>query len=177
MSSEPRKAEQKRWRSQIVNHLADFPRQFAALEHAMAAFGGDFDLRQFKQAFNTTEDIDAYNRVQSVERALGRVQNFVADLARAGVKLALLPPAPDRHASPAHQAFVSLREARVISGQLSRRLIRAQEARTAVEHGYIQASAGQVHQAAELIRDSARDFIGPYRNWIETYLTEENRGQ
>ncbi len=56
----------------------------------MAAFGGDFDLRQFKQAFNTIDDIDAYNRVQAVERALGRVQNFVADLALAGVKLAQL---------------------------------------------------------------------------------------
>jgi hypothetical protein len=73
-------AERKRWQRQIVRHLADFPRQYAALEHAMAAFGGDFDLRQFKQAFNTAEDIDAYNRVQSVERALGRVQNFVAEL-------------------------------------------------------------------------------------------------
>ena len=59
----------------------------------MAAFGGDFDLKQFKAAFETSDDLDAYNRVQVVERALGRVQNFVADLAQAGAKLAQLPPA------------------------------------------------------------------------------------
>jgi hypothetical protein len=128
--NEPRKVDRKRWQRDIVRHLEDFPRQYAALEHAMAAFGGDFDLRQFKQAFDTTEDIDAYNRVQAVERALGRVQNFVADLALAGVKLAQLPPVAEAHTPPSHQAFAALREAGVIDGELCRGLTRAQDART-----------------------------------------------
>ena len=76
-----RTADVKRWGRQVVRHLEDFPRQYAALETAMAAFGDDFDLVRFKQAFDTTEDMEAYNRVQAVERALGRVQNFVAELA------------------------------------------------------------------------------------------------
>src|ERR1039457_4696059 len=101
---EPRKVDLKRWRHDIVRHLEDFPRQYAALERAMEVFGGDFDLRQFKEAFDTTDDIDAYNRVQAVERSLGRVQNFVADLAQAGAKLAQLPPAPEARGSTAHQA-------------------------------------------------------------------------
>lgn len=138
----------------------------------MAAFDGDFDLRAFKEAFHTMDDMDAYNRVQAVERALGRVQNFVADLAQAGVKLARLPRAPEAHGSSAHQAFAALREAKVIDGELCRRLTRAQDARSMIEHGYIETSAGRVHQAAELVHDSALDFIGRYRGWVEPYLKD-----
>lgn len=138
----------------------------------MAAFG-DFDLQEFKGAFNTTEDIEAYNRVQSVERALARVQNFVAELAQAGSKLAQLSPPAERHASSAQAAFMALREAGVLSKQLCRRLVRAQDARSTIEHGYLGASAGMVHEAANLIHDSARDFIGAFRDWIEPYLTDQ----
>ena len=177
MPAEPRKVDRKRWRRDIARHLEDFPRQYAALEHAMAAFGGDFDLRQFKRAFNTMDDIDAYNRVQAVERALGRVQNFVADLAQAGVRLARLPPVPEAHGPSSHQAFAALREAGVIDGGLCRRLTRAQDARTMIEHGYIETSAGRVHQAAELVHDSARDFIGRYRTWVEPHLRDSTDQQ
>lgn len=174
---EPRKADLQRWRRDIIRHLGDFPRQYAALEHAMAAFGVDFDLRRFKEAFGTTDDFDAYNRVQAVERALGRVQNFVADLAQTGVKLARLPRTGEAQGSAAHQAFVALRDARVIDGELCRRLIRAQDARTTIEHGYIQVPAGNVHQAAVLIHDAARDFIGRYRAWIEPHLRDGSGSQ
>jgi uncharacterized protein YutE (UPF0331/DUF86 family) len=169
---EPRKVDRRRWRRYIARHLEDFPRQYTALERAMAAFGGEFDLGQFKQAFNTVDDMDAYNRVQAVERALGRVQNFVADLARAGVKLAQLPHVAESQGPPSHQAFAALREAGVIDGELCRRLTRAQDARTMIEHSYVDTSAGRVHQAAELVRESARDFISRYRTWVEPYLKD-----
>ena len=158
-------------RQEIVRHLEDFPRQYAALENAMAAFGGDFDLQEFKLAYDTTEDMDAYNHVQSVERAAGRVQNFVAELAEAGVKLAGLATRPPAgQGSTAQQAFEALRDAGVVDGQLCRRLTRAQQARSMIEHKYTQAPAGDVHRASELIHDAARDFIGRYRTWIETRL-------
>ncbi|MGA2454994.1 MAG: hypothetical protein ABSG93_15890 [Solirubrobacteraceae bacterium] len=170
--AEPRAVDRRRWRRDIARHLEDFPRQYAALEHAMAAFGGDFDLRRFKEAFDTVDDMDAYNRVQAVERALGRVQNFVADLAQAGVKLAQLPPATDGHGPPTQQAFAALREAGAIDGELCRRLTRAQNARTMIEHSYVQTPAGNVHQAAGLVRETARDFIARYRKWVEPYLED-----
>jgi uncharacterized protein YutE (UPF0331/DUF86 family) len=138
----------------------------------MAAFGGDFDLKLFKDAFDTVDDMDAYNRVQAVERALGRVQNFVADLAQAGVKLARLPQVPDGHGSSAEQAFMALRESGVIDGELCRRLTRAQNARSMIEHSYVLTPAGNVHQAAELVCKSAREFIGRYREWVEPYLDD-----
>ena len=138
----------------------------------MAAFG-DFDLQEFKRAFDTTDDLEAYNRVQAVERALARVQNFVAELAEAGSKLAQLPLPAERHASPAQTAFLALREAGVLSKSLCRRLIRAQDARTTIEHGYLGASAGTVHEAATLVHDSSREFIGAFRGWIEPFLIDK----
>jgi uncharacterized protein YutE (UPF0331/DUF86 family) len=168
---EPRKADLSRWRTEIVRRLEEFPRQYAALESAMAAFGGDFDLGLFKEAFNTDDDMEAYNRVQAVERALARVQNFVAELAVAGAKLAALPrrPIADDGSAPG-QAFEALREARIIDGELCRRLSRAQRARTRIEHSYVQVPAGDVHSAARLVHETARDFIARYRSWIEPYL-------
>lgn len=138
----------------------------------MATFGGDFDLRQFKEAFDTTDDLDAYNRVQAVERALGRVQNFIAELAQAGAKLAQLPRAPEVRGSTAHEAFAAMHDAGVIDGELCRRLTRAQDARSMIEHSYIQTSAGRVHQSAKFVHDAARDFIGRYRTWIDPYLRD-----
>jgi len=138
----------------------------------MATFGADFDLQQFKLAYNTAEDLDAYNRVQAVERALGRVQNYVSELAEAGVKLAALPKPTNSHGSPAQQAFEAMRDAGVISRGPCRRLVQAQNARTRIEHSYVQTPAGDVHRAAILVRDAARDFISSYRAWIEPCVAE-----
>jgi hypothetical protein len=167
-----RAVDTKRWHLAIVRHLEDLPRQYAALEHAMASFGADFDLQQFKAAYNTVEDMDAYNRVQAVERALGRVQNYVGELAEAGVKLAALPRPADTHGSAMQIAFEAMRDARIITARLCGRLVQAQNARTRIEHNYVQTPAGDVHRAAILVRDTARDFIGSYRDWIEPYLAE-----
>jgi uncharacterized protein YutE (UPF0331/DUF86 family) len=174
---EPSLADHDRWRRDIVRRLEDFPRQYAALENAMGVFGEDFDLQAFKEAFNTAEDMDAYNRVQAVERAVGRLQNFVAELAEAGVKLAELFRGPgNAPASAAQQAFEALREAGVIDGRLCRRLTRAQSARSRIEHGYIDVPAGDVRRTATLVHDAARDFIGPYRAWVGNYLQDMDPG-
>ena len=58
----------------------------------------------------------------------------------------------------------------MISGALCRKLRRAQKARTMIEHSYVKVPAGKVHEAAELIAASAREFIGPYRDWVENQL-------
>jgi uncharacterized protein YutE (UPF0331/DUF86 family) len=171
MASEaPRKADIARWRREIVDLLEDFPRQHAALGSAMAAFGEPFDLKRFKVAYETQTDMEAYNRAQAVERALGRVQNYTADLAIAGVRLAGLESTIPANGGPARQAFEALRTAQVIDGKLCRRLLRAQRARATIEHSYVNVPAGTVHQAAQLVHESSRDFVGPYRRWIEALL-------
>jgi len=174
LAAAPRKVDRKRWARRIVEVLEDFPRQYAALENAMAAFGDDFDLKRFKEAVDTGEDMAAYNRVQALERAVGRVQNFVADLAEAGVKLGELPRPPIAdHGSTAQQAFASLRDAGVLSRSLCRRLTRAQKARTMMEHSYFQMPAGDVHRAVALVHETAREFISRYRFWIEPFLSAD----
>lgn len=165
-----RKADVQRWRAQIVDLLADFPRQYVALETAMSTFGDDFELAAFKRAYETETDMDAYNRVQAVERGIGRVQSYVADLSIAAVGLANLDLSASDHDALAIRAFATSRDAKVIGTELCRRLSRAQKARTMIEHGYVQAPARNVHRAAELVHESAREFIGRYRDWIVTYL-------
>ena len=166
-------SDQKSWRQAIVAHLEDFPRQFEALEAAMATFGDDFDLAEFKAAYNTKDDMEAYNRVQAVERATSRVQNYVADLAEAGSKLAgLARPSIEDAGSSAQQGFEALRDEGVINASLCRKLGRAQRARSRIEHIYVRTPAGDVHRAALLVRDSARDFIGRYRDWIAPLLND-----
>ena len=56
---DPRKVELARWRREIVSHLEDFPRQYAALDAAMATFGEDFNPARFKAAYETRTDMDA----------------------------------------------------------------------------------------------------------------------
>lgn len=169
MAGEPSAAQRDRWKGEIVEHLEDFPRQYAALENAMAEFGVGFDLKAFKAAFDSTTDMDAYNRAQAVERALGRVQNYVAQLAITGAKLAGLQLAKSEEGEAA-RAFAALRDAKAMNGELCRKLRRAQKARAMIEHSYVKVPAGNVHQAAELIASGAREFIGPYRRWVEAYL-------
>lgn len=169
MVGEPSRGQRDRWKAEIVEHLEDFPRQHAALENAMAGFGSGFDSRAFKAAFDSTSDMDSYNRAQAVERALSRVQNYVAQLAITGTRLAGLQ-LPRVKESEAARALAALKDAGVIDGALCRRLRRAQKARTMIEHSYVKVPAGNVHQAALLIESGAREFIGRYRNWVEEYL-------
>ena len=121
--------------------------------------------------------MDAYNQAQSVERAVGRVQSYVAELAESAVKLAQLPNPEGTAASPAERAFAALRDAGVIKSSLAEALGRAQQARSRIEHAYVEIPAGDVHRAATLVRDAARAFIVGYRAWIEEYLDEADPGE
>jgi hypothetical protein len=160
--SEPRPADVHRWRRDIVRRLEDFPRQYAALENSMGTFGEDFDIGPFKDAFDTTDDMDAYNRVQAVERAVGRVQNFIAELSEGGVKLALLPPGAGKASgSAAQRAFESLRDAGVIDGGICSRLVQAQNARSRIEHAYVHVPAGDVHHRSVPSVDRGLPIGGP----------------
>ena len=121
---ELRKAARKRLERRIVARIDDFPRQHAALESAMAAFGDEFDLARFKRAFETSDDIAAYNDVQAVERAAGRVQGYVADMAMDGVRLAGLPSDPaGGEGFRAVHAFEALRDAKLIDAGFCRQLL------------------------------------------------------
>jgi len=81
----------------------------------------------------------------------------------------------DTPGSRAEAAFEALRAAKVINASLRRRLVRAQAARSRVEHSYLGAPAGDVHRATQLVHAAARDFIAAYRPWIEPLLKPGER--
>lgn len=159
----------KRLRNEIVARLEALPDEILALESAMEEFGEEFDLRQFKRAFEKEDGIKAYNRVQAVERAFSRVQNYVVELAERGCRLAGLE-LPDTHEANSSRVFDALKAAGVIDASLCRDLKRTQKARSDVEHDYPGMRAGRLHEAVELGLPAARRFIRPYRDWIAPYL-------
>lgn len=166
-----RPAERKRLIRRIVARIDEFPRQHEALEYAMKSFGVEFDRDQFKEAFETTEDMAAYNRVQAVERAVGRLQGFVGDMAQDGVRLADLPSDPlGGEGFRAKNAFEALRTAKIVDGNLYRRLVKGQDARIEIEHEYVRLRAGKLHEAAIRVRGASKEFFDLYRAWIEPYL-------
>jgi hypothetical protein len=168
--AELRKADRQRLVRLVVDHLKEFPRQLAALEFAIAEFGDEFDLAGFKRAFNSPK-LDVYNSVQALEKAVGRVQNFLTDMAVFGARLAELPVGrPGKDGSKAKPSFDALRDAGVIDGSVCRRLEDGQKARSRLEHDYLYMSAGDVYRAVKTVRQTAQEFIAPYSAWIERYL-------
>jgi len=156
-------------RGDIVAHLEDFPHQLLALESAMEEFGRSFELKAFKDAFEKKSGMKAYNDVQAVERAFSRVQNYIAQLAQNGARLANLE-LPQIHQSEAARALEALKEAGALDASLCKRLKRMQKIRAEVEHEYLRVKAGRLHEAVELLAASAPGFVGPFTAWIEPYL-------
>ena len=159
----------KRLQSEIAERLDSLPGEILALDSAMEEFGEDFELREFKRAFERKDGVKAYNRVQAVERAFSRVQNYVVELAERGCRLAQLE-LPDTHEANSARAFDALKEAGVIDASRCRNLKRTQRARSDVEHDYPGMKAGRLHAAVELGLPAAREFIRPYSSWIAPYL-------
>jgi uncharacterized protein YutE (UPF0331/DUF86 family) len=93
------------------------------------------------------------------------VQNILADLAIAGVKLGGLP-LPATNAGPADRSFEALRDGGVITATLARRLRNAQRVRNLIEHDYDKVSAGQLHKVAEAVRGVSLEFVRPFRDWV-----------
>jgi uncharacterized protein YutE (UPF0331/DUF86 family) len=165
----PRRVDVRRRQKKIVDELANLPREHEALEYAMAEFGPDFDLKELKEAMRPDAEIALYSRVQALERAVTRVQNILADLAIAGAKLGGLP-LPVIDAGEAERSFEALKEDGVISTSLCKRLRKAQKIRNLIEHDYDKVTAGQLHAVAEDVRDQSREFLRPFRVWIEPLL-------
>ena len=164
-AKKPRPVDRRRWKKEVVDGLASLPREHEALEYAMAEFGTGFDLAELKKALAPKADIALYNRVQALERAVTRVQNILADLAIAAVKLGGLP-LPATNAGPADRSFEALRDGDVISAALSRRLRNAQRLRNLIEHDYDKVTAGQLHKVAEEVRGLSLEFVRPFRDWV-----------
>jgi uncharacterized protein YutE (UPF0331/DUF86 family) len=166
---QPRRVDVRRWQTKINDELKSLPREYEALEYAMSEFGSNFDLNMLKEAKRSDSKIALYSKVLALERAVTRVQNILADLAIAGAKLGGLE-LPKIEAGEAVRSFEALKEEGVIDASICRRLVKSQNTRNRIEHDYDKVNAGQLHDAAEGVRDLGGEFVRPFYAWITPQL-------
>ena len=165
-----RDIDQKRWRRSLVDHLEDYPRQLEALRFSARTFGPDFGLAQLADAFSSDEP-ELYTRVQAIERALGRLQSYMAAMAEDGTKLAGLVRRATQDREPrAQPAFEALRDAGVITKDICGRIVASQRIRNRLEHDYVKMDAEDLHEAVTQMLKLAPEFLDRFARWVEPHL-------
>lgn len=163
------KARERRRRSAITDVLEDLPRQIAALDHSYRGFD---DHAGFLKAFGSDEPA-VYGQVLVLERAFGRIQNHIADLARDGALLAGVPLRQPKDNEPkAQPAWEALRDAGVIGADMTKRFVARQKIRASLEHQYAQVSPGRLYRVAGELLDDAPPFADLYAAWITPFLLD-----
>lgn len=161
-ASDPQRA--RALKAKIRDRVSDVRRHLHALRTAMGEFGEDFEKDAFRSAF-VSDDPVVLNRVKSVERGVDQLYNYIAELAAFGLELAELRGRRDE--TNARRDLDALRDAGVISGELTRRLQRLRELRRMLVHEYATATSEQVHESALIVADSFPAFYDSYRAWIK----------
>lgn len=151
-------------KARVRDRVSDVRRHLLALRTAMAEFGADFDLDAFRAAY-ASEDTVELNRVKAVERGVDQLYNYIAELDAFGLELAELRGRRDQ--TNAQRDLDALRHARVLSGELTRRLQRLRELRRMLVHEYAAAAAEQVHESALIVAAHFPAFYDAYRAWIK----------
>jgi uncharacterized protein YutE (UPF0331/DUF86 family) len=131
-------------KAKIRDRVSDVRRHLLALRTAMAEFGNDFELDAF---------------------------HYIAELAAFGLELAELRRR--RYETNARRDLDALRNADVISGELTRRLHRLRQLRRLLVHEYATATAEQVHESALIVTGSFPAFYDAYRTWIKRGFTAQ----
>jgi uncharacterized protein YutE (UPF0331/DUF86 family) len=148
----------------IATRLADLRRHHRALLYAMGGFGEDFDLDAFAAA-SASADPEELARVYAVERPFELVDNYVVELAVAGLEAAgTLEPGEDPGGGIA--ALRRLRDAGVVSQQRCDRLERVHRVRTEIQHEYPDVRSRSVHEAAYLLASELPGFLRDYARWL-----------
>jgi uncharacterized protein YutE (UPF0331/DUF86 family) len=161
-SNDPERA--RALKAKIRDRVSDVRRHLLALRAAMAEFGEGFELDAFRKAY-ASEDPVELNRVKAVERGVDQLYNYIAELAAFGLELAELRGRRDE--TNARRDLDALRQAGVLSVELTRRLQRLRELRRMLVHEYATATVEQVHESAKLVADNFTAFYNAYREWIK----------
>lgn len=148
----------------VADRITDVRRHLDALRAAMARFGEDFDLVEFRTAYGS-HDPDELNQVKAVERGVDQLFNYVADLAALGLELAQVR---DRHdETNARRDLMRLAEIGVLPRTRAERLDRLRGLRRMLVHEYATATGEQVHEAARIVVTELPDFQRRYVAWIK----------
>lgn len=154
----------------VHDRVSDVRRHLLALRTAMAEFGEDFDLHAFRTAYASEDPIEL-NRVKAVERGVDQLYNYIAQLAAFGLELAELRARRDE--TNARGDLDAMRHARVLSGELTRRLQGLRELRRMLAHEYATATAEHVHRSALIVAADFPAFYEAYRAWIKRGFSAE----
>jgi uncharacterized protein YutE (UPF0331/DUF86 family) len=160
-SSDPDRA--RALKAQIRDRVSDVRRHLVALRPAMAEFGEDFELDDFREAYDSDDPV-LLNRVKAVERGVDQLYNYIAELAALGLELAEVRAR--RQETNARADIDSLTRIGVIGPERARRLQRLRELRRLLVHEYATATVEQVHEAARIIANEFVPFYDAYRDWI-----------
>lgn len=150
-------------KAKIRDRVSDVRRHLIALRVAMAEFGEDFDLDEFRAAYDTDEPA-RLNQVKAVERGVDQLWNYIAELTSFGLELAEVRRRGDE--LNARRDLAALRRIGVLGPERARRLDRLRELRRLLVHEYATATAEQVHEAARIVADEFVPFYDAYRGWI-----------
>jgi hypothetical protein len=150
-------------KAKIRERVGDVRRHLVALRVAMAEFGEDFDVDDFKAA-HASDDPTQLNRVKAVERGVDQLYNYIAELTAFGLELAEIR-ARDAELN-ARRDLAELARIGVLGRERARRLERLRELRRLLVHEYANATAEQVHEAARLVASEFAPFYEAYREWI-----------
>ncbi len=159
-------------KSKVLDRIGDVRRHLLALRIGMAEFGDDFDRAPFEEAYRSEDPVEL-NKVKAVERGVDQLYNYVAELAAFGLELAGLR---DRRADlNARRDLDALRDAGVLTRELTARLQRLRELRRMLVHEYATATAEQVHESARLVVANFPAFYDAYLAWIKRGFAPDSR--
>ncbi|MDQ3355517.1 MAG: hypothetical protein M3502_02120 [Actinomycetota bacterium] len=157
-------------KAKIRDRVADVRRHLIALRTAMAEFGEDFDLDEFRVA-HASDDPVVLNQVKAVERGVDQLYNYIAELSAFGLELAEVRP---RDAElNARRDLQALSRIGVLGAQRAQRLERLRELRRLLVHEYATAQAEQIHESARLVAAELAPFYEAYRAWIARGFSAE----
>jgi uncharacterized protein YutE (UPF0331/DUF86 family) len=136
----------------IKERLLDAQRHLQTLEYAAAAFGGDFELAPFEDAWRSSEP-EQLARAYAVQAGVENVINACVRIAQELCRLEGWAPAGPDPSSV--EALELLHEHGVITAKTRAALKDAQERRSDVQHDYVNIAARELHAAARLVMEHA----------------------
>ena len=156
----------------VRDRIADVRRHFLALRTGMAEFGDDFEIDEFRAAYESDDPV-RLNQVKAVERGVDQLYNYVAELSSLGLELAEVRARDDE--TNARRDLQDMARIGVLGRERARRLDRLRELRRIMVHEYATATAEQVHEAAHLVANEFAAFYDAYREWIGRGFAADRR--
>lgn len=145
----------------IRSRLADTPRHYKALGYALNTFA---DGAAYVAAASSSDPAEL-SRAYAVERPFELLENYIIELARAGLEAAQV--VDDADGMSGRQVLRALADEDVISKSLRDRLIEIHDLRNQLAHEYPDVNAQKLYDAASAFQPLVQQFIRAYLKWLD----------